>query len=52
MPESSVINVLLIPSALSTETTLTIGIGDGGNEVGLGDIRDAVKKFVPYGREC
>jgi len=31
---------------------LTIGIGDGGNEIGMGNIRKAVEKFVPYGREC
>jgi hypothetical protein len=31
---------------------LTIGIGDGGNEVGMGNIREAVEKFVPYGHEC
>jgi hypothetical protein len=31
---------------------LTIGIGDGGNEVGMGLIEDAVRKFVPYGDKC
>jgi hypothetical protein len=31
---------------------LTIGIGDGGNEVGMGNIRDAVEKFVPYAKVC
>jgi hypothetical protein len=31
---------------------LTIGIGDGGNEVGMGLIEDAVRKFVPYGNKC
>lgn len=31
---------------------LTIGVGDGGNEVGMGNIRDAVEKFVPYARKC
>lgn len=31
---------------------LTIGIGDGGNEVGMGNIIDTVKKYVPYSTEC
>lgn len=31
---------------------LTIGIGDGGNEVGMGLIEDVVKKYVPYGSRC
>jgi len=31
---------------------LTIGVGDGGNELGCGLIRDAVRKHVPYGIKC
>jgi len=31
---------------------LTIGIGDGGNEVGMGNIKSAVEKFVPYAKVC
>jgi hypothetical protein len=31
---------------------LTIGIGDGGNEIGYGVIQDAVKRFKPYGDKC
>ncbi len=30
----------------------TIGIGDGGNEVGLGIIEEDVRKYVPYGNMC
>lgn len=30
----------------------TIGIGDGGNEIGMGNIRDAVRKRVPFGASC
>lgn len=30
----------------------SIGIGDGGNEIGMGLIADAVRKHVPYGRKC
>lgn len=31
---------------------LTIGIGDGGNEIGMGNIKDAVEKYVPYAKIC
>jgi hypothetical protein len=31
---------------------LTIGVGDGGNEVGMGNIKETVETFVPYGRVC
>jgi D-glutamate cyclase len=31
---------------------LTIGIGDGGNEIGMGNIYDTVRKMVPYGDNC
>jgi hypothetical protein len=31
---------------------LTIGIGDGGNEIGMGNIYDMVRKVVPYGDNC
>ena len=31
---------------------LTIGIGDGGNEIGFGMIRDTVMDVQPYGRQC
>lgn len=30
----------------------TIGIGDGGNEVGMGKIRETVKAVVPFGSKC
>ena len=29
-----------------------MGVGDGGNEVGMGIIKEAVKIFVPYARVC
>ncbi len=32
--------------------SLSIGIGDGGNEVGMGVIEDVVRKYVPYGSRC
>jgi hypothetical protein len=31
---------------------LTMGIGDGGNEVGMGNIRETVRNFVPYAKVC
>lgn len=31
---------------------LTCGIGDGGNEIGYGVIRDAVEEIMPGGRVC
>jgi hypothetical protein len=31
---------------------LTIGIGDGGNELGMGRIKDAVRQHVPFGGKC
>jgi len=31
---------------------LTIGIGDGGNEVGMGNIKETVEKYVPYADVC
>jgi len=31
---------------------LTVGIGDGGNEIGFGVIKREVKDTVPYGNKC
>lgn len=31
---------------------LTIGIGDGGNELGMGRIKDLIRREVPYGGKC
>ena len=31
---------------------LTVGIGDGGNEIGMGIIEETVRKYVPYGDKC
>jgi D-glutamate cyclase len=30
----------------------TIGVGDGGNEIGCGKIRAAVRQIQPYGKDC
>jgi hypothetical protein len=32
--------------------TLTIGIGDGGNEIGMGNILETIKRRVPFGSLC
>ena len=31
---------------------LTIGIGDGGNEIGMGVIADELRTWLPYGTQC
>ncbi len=31
---------------------LTIGIGDGGNEIGMGNIREEIQKRIPFGDRC
>ena len=31
---------------------LTIGIGDGGNEIGMGLIQDDIKRYIPFGNKC
>ena len=31
---------------------VTIGVGDGGNELGCGTVIEAVRRHVPYGAEC
>lgn len=31
---------------------ITIGIGDGGNEVGMGNIAEDLKTWLPYGDKC
>lgn len=30
----------------------TIAVGDGGNEIGMGNIKDTVRRHVPYGEKC
>lgn len=30
----------------------TIGIGDGGNEIGMGNIRKNIERHIPYGKTC
>lgn len=32
--------------------SLTIGIGDGGNELGLGNFEQQIQKIIPFGKKC
>lgn len=34
------------------EGILTLGLGDGGNELGLGLIRDEIRSAIPFGARC
>lgn len=36
----------------SIKGVLTIGIGDGGNEIGMGVIAEELRSWLPYGTEC
>jgi hypothetical protein len=38
--------------ACGKQKVLTIGIGDGGNEIGMGLIADAIRKGIAFGAEC
>ena len=31
---------------------MTIGIGDGGNEIGWGIVADVIREKIPYGDQC
>ena len=42
---------LLVKEALA-RGVFTIGIGDVGNELGMGLIRDAIRAEIPYGAKC
>ena len=41
----------LFEEALSNPLVTTIGIGDGGNELGMGKVGEAVRKHIPDGNE-
>lgn len=42
----------VIFNSIKKSDKLTVGIGDGGNEIGMGMIRKSVLKYVPYGKTC
>jgi hypothetical protein len=39
-------------NALSSHGKVTIGYGDGGNEIGFGKIYEKVRELTPYGKKC
>ena len=41
----------LVQESIKNNIT-TIGIGDGGNEIGMGCIREEIKKNLPFGDRC
>jgi hypothetical protein len=42
----------LLNDRLRERGVLTVGVGDGGNEIGFGKIRDRLIDVHPYGRDC
>lgn len=49
-PESPAMDSFI--DAMNTAGKLTVGIGDGGNEMGFGAIFDQARQVVPWGAEC
>ncbi len=45
-------NAYFLASEAEKRGILTIGTGDGGNEIGNGLIYDAVREITPYGKVC
>jgi hypothetical protein len=39
-------------NSMNKSGKITIGIGDGGNEIGFGNIRKSAQDIVPFGRSC
>lgn len=37
---------------MTAQEKLTVGIGDGGNEIGFGRVYDFAREIVPWGKEC
>ncbi len=51
-PDDQMANAHLLADLAAEKGVLTIGIGDGGNEIGCGNIIEDVQKVQPYGRKC
>jgi len=45
-------NAQLLAELAARRGVLSIGIGDGGNEIGCGAILEAVQRVQPFGRKC
>jgi hypothetical protein len=42
----------LLVTAAQERSIPVVAVGDGGNEIGMGLVAEAVRENVPYGREC
>jgi hypothetical protein len=51
-PPEAMANAHLLADMAAARGVLTIGIGDGGNEIGCGSIIEAVHRVQPFGRVC
>jgi hypothetical protein len=51
-PADVMANAHLLAELAAKQGVLTIGIGDGGNEIGCGVIIDKVREVQPFGRKC
>lgn len=51
-PPDAMANAHLLADMAAEKGVLTIGIGDGGNEIGCGAIIEAVHRVQPFGRIC
>lgn len=50
-PPSDMANANLLCDEARKRKILTIGVGDGGNEIGYGKIRDAIVSIQPFGEK-
>jgi hypothetical protein len=52
IPPDAVARIDILVAKAEEEGVASIGIGDGGNEIGMGLIEDTVRKHVPFGDRC
>ncbi|MFX0195188.1 MAG: DUF4392 domain-containing protein [Candidatus Hodarchaeota archaeon] len=52
VPSELVAKIDYLFNEANAQKILTIGIGDGGNEIGMGVVRDITEKYVPHGSKC
>jgi hypothetical protein len=36
----------------ANKDVLTLGIGDGGNEIGMANVAECIRNFIPFGEKC
>ena len=51
-PDTMMANAHCLVEIAKAEGILTVGIGDGGNEIGFGLVADAVREIQPFGGMC